>query len=153
MTTPLSLKDVVLISDMDLMAAEFVNHFEMKQYWDHRHVNQAIRKKFLKHHSIGIIFSKIDLIRSSGDRVTAEEQVAELKKILTSKTRKVRGTDTEVDNPYFFQEGWDYLSKFILKDLDKICNWTVAHLPNFWKWSQAVESRHNKDLNIWNQGQ
>ena len=26
----------------------------------------------------------------------------------------------------------------------------IAHLPSMYQWTQAVESRNNKDINVWN---
>ena len=150
--TPLSLKGVVLVTDMDPMIDEVVQHFEMKHYWDHRHVNQA-----LKHYLDGkpcqkIVFNYMHNIRECENPEDADKLVQSLKAILSNKTSKQKSTNETVQNPFYSPDIWSYLNGQYFKHMDKLCKWTIKDLPEFWRWSQAIESRNNKDLNLWNQG-
>jgi len=75
----------------------------------------------------------------------AEALISELETLLTTKERD------SVVNPFYDVQAWKYMSKVVFRDLNKLCKWTVAHLgDDFWEWTQASESRNNKDLNVWN---
>ena len=147
----INFKDVVLVTDMDVIIDDVVKTFQMKHYWDHRHVNQALIKHFKGQHNSSVVFKKMQELRECKTKEDAQKKIKELQSILT--TPKLENKENGVDNPYFDVKGWEYLNKYFLKDLDKLCYWTVEHLNSCWLWTQAIESRNNKDLNIWNGGQ
>jgi len=135
---------------MDPIIDELCNWFGMINFWDHRHVNQAIVRQFKEYPGLSLVLEEIADIRNSDSVEEAKLKIDELKMILTKEKMDIDGS--EISNPLQNSTLWSYLEKHILKDLNKICRWTVKHLTtDFWKWTQAIESRHNKDLNIWNQ--
>jgi len=146
----LDLKGVIIVTDMDPIIDELCHRFGMINFWDHRHVNQAIVRQFKEYPGLSLVLEEIADIRNSDSVEEAKLKIDELKMILTKEKMDIDGS--EISNPLQNSTLWSYLEKHILKDLNKICRWTVKHLTtDFWKWTQAIESRHNKDLNIWNQ--
>ena len=63
-------------------------------------------------------------LRDTVDRKTADRLVEELKKLLTTEY-----IGDNIKSPYYDLEGWVYLQREILYDLDCLCGWTVQHLP------------------------
>jgi hypothetical protein len=147
---PLDLTGVVLVTDMDPIINEVVETFGMKHYWNHRHVNQALVKHFKGHNNQQVVFKKFQEIRACETEEEARLKMKELEEIMLKKT--ISNSGEEVANPFYDESGWNYLQKVFLKDLNTLCHWTVNHLGSGWLWSQDVESRNNKDLNIWNAG-
>ena len=119
----------------------------MINYWDKRHVNQAIVHKFKSKTCLSGILHRLQEITDCTKREEVEAKVQQLKTLLTVEQK------SGIKNEMYEPEAWNYLEKEILKDLNKLCRWTVQHLGNtFWEWTQAIESRNNKELNIWNGG-
>jgi len=144
----LDLTGIVIVTDMDVLMTEICDHFGMINFWDNKHVNSAIIAKFKGSTCLSVILDYMRDIRACLKREDAEKKVEELKILLTEKNRKL------VLNPFYCPEAWTYLNRELLKNLDRLCRWTISHLSSdFWMWSQAIESRHNKDLNFWNSGQ
>jgi hypothetical protein len=144
-TSALSFVGIVLLTDMDAIVDAICKKYGLKNWWDIRHVNQAVLRKLAGKICLSIVMSKLSMIRNCDQRSDAESIIAELKLLLTTQQRN------GVNNVFFDTEAWEYLHKVVFCDLDKLCKWTVAHLgDSFWHWTQAIESRNNKDLNIWN---
>jgi len=133
---------------MDPMINQIVTKYNMKHWWGRRHVNQAIVRHLKDSPILSSVLSWIMDIRSSLSEKEALEKIEKLKKILTTQqTKGIKNSLCDVDI-------WNYLNTTFFTHLDKMCRWTVQHLPSdFWEWFQAIESRNNKDLNIWNAGQ
>ena len=110
MTNPMSLKDVVLVTDMDSIIDEVVKHFGMKHYWDKRHVNQAISKKTDGRACKDIVLQRIAMLRDCDTEEAAKIQMKALENLLTFATVKQEGKSKEVVNPYYDPQIWSYLS-------------------------------------------
>lgn len=152
LSTPLSLEGVVLVTDMDPIIDQVVKHFKMKSFWDHRHVGEAIRKKVEGLQCRDIVIQSVQHIRECLTEEDARSKMADLKKLLTMKGVAKTGSTSKIENPFFAPTIWDYLERHIFSDLNRLCKWTIQHLSDAWKWSQAVEGRNRKDLHLWNDG-
>ena len=143
------------VSDMDPILQEVASKFNMKIFWDHRHVNQSIVRKLKGETCLNVVLHFMKLIRNSPSLQEAKKITTELKTTLLTKEKSLENS-INMKNPNFNKKAWKYLNKqYFASDehYNKLCRWTVQHLDvSFWSWSQAVESRHNKDLNIWNSG-
>jgi hypothetical protein len=151
----IDLKGVVLVCDMDPIMDEVATKFGMIIFWDHRHVNQAIIAKLKGEPCLNIVLYYMGQIRNSLTLETAKKLTLELKNMLLTDKKTLKQC-TDLKNPNFNKKAWKYLNQqYFASDnhYNKLCKWTVKHLDtSFWLWSQAIESRHNKDLNIWNSG-
>lgn len=146
---PLDLKGVVVVTDMDKLIPKICQHFGMVSYWERRHVNQSIVRwagdKY--QYCLSFVLTKISELRNCMEMKEAQKIVNDIETLLNLQSKH------SLSNNLYCPQMWEYLQKYILYDLDKICRWTVAHLSShFWEWSQAIESRNNVDLNIWNFG-
>ena len=144
---PLDFSKIVLVTDMDPMINQIVTKYNMKHWWDRRHVNQTIIHHLKDSSILNTVLIWIKNIRDSLTEEEAREKIQKLNTLLTIKQTK------GVKNPLYDVKTWNYLQKIFFSHLDKLCRWTVQHLPNdFWEWFQGIESQNNKDLNIWNAG-
>lgn len=128
---PIDFSKVILVANLDKILDELAKTFGFKIFWDDRHLNQTICNNLKDKQCLQIVLQYIKNIKTCESKSKAEEEVNKLKEILTAKFIKMNNSMTV--NPFYDEKVWEYLSKNIFKDLDKIGKWTIAHLNSeFW---------------------
>jgi hypothetical protein len=114
-TKPLDFSEIVLITDMDPMINQIVAKYNMKHWWDRRHVNQSIVRHLREHPLLNFVLVWMKEIRDSETKEKADAKIEDLRVVLTTKT--IKG----IKNEMYDEKVWEYLNRIYFCHLDKLC--------------------------------